>query len=222
MKRFAALILALCLLLALAACDGASLTTPSLKLDDLVGKWQTTYTLEEDVAEELLDYYGFTEEERALIGHDVFKVAQILTIGSDKTYSFEIDGERSRNLVRQSFNSIISLVYDHLGELTDTYGEEMAEEVADLDEFKDYYAWMYDFDSYDEYLDAVVEDFVSEYYDMSSPIDLEHGTFTIDGTDLVMTIDGESEGASVGASLSGNSLLITYKDGEELYTRLGN
>lgn len=219
MKRLFALLLALAMVLALGACSGSGSGTGAAKLEDLVGSWQSTFPLDEEEAEELLDYFGFTEEERDIIDHDVFQLAQIFTVGADKTYSFAIDGERSRSMIRQSFNSILGQVYDHLGELEDTYGEGIAEEFADLAEFKEYYASIYDLESYDAFLDEVVGDFL-DYYSLDTPIVLESGTFTIKGDEFEMTEEGETDPENLGYSLSGNTLLLTYSDGEELYTRL--
>ncbi len=219
MKRLTALLLILGLLLALAACG--ELTTQSTSLEDLVGKWQTVYQLGEEETDELLEYYGFTEEERDVIDDDVFQLAEIFTVNSDRTYSFALEGEQSRSLLRQSFNKILSQVFEHREELFDTYGEEIMD-IEDLAEFKERFAGIYDYGSYDEYLDAAVEHLITVYYDMSSPIELETGTFTLETGMFSMTVDGESTAENLSFTLTGNTLLLTYSDGEELYTRLGN
>jgi|GEM_PF-6959690 len=217
MKRFGkiiGLLLAASMLLTLAACGESEKD----KIAKLAHTWETMEYIDHDDAAEVLGYFGFDEDEISFADLDTMGFVRTMTLTEDKTYVQEYDVEKSRAYFREYFDTYIGTLYDHVAELTNTYGEDIVE-VADVEEFKDFYGWLFDFESYDEYLDAVVDDF-ADVYELDDNL-IEKGTFELDKDKLKMTEDGADAAEYVVYTVDDSSLTIEYSNDTEHYTLIG-
>jgi len=84
------------------------------------------------------------------------------------------------------------------------------------DGFNQFYVDLFGAESYDALIDSFVES--SFDYSVLSKT-LEEGTFRIRLKDIYKTPDGKTEEESMGFSIDGNTLTLTYLDGDEVYTK---
>ena len=214
MKRLTALLICLAALLALlAGCSGGEKVT----ITNFVGEWENKYEMSEGEVPEMLTYFGFSDEEQKFIDEKLFYLVQIFAVSEDGSYRFFISGERSLAALREGFSNVLRALYDKRQYLTDLYGEDVLE--MDFDKFCEGYAWIYEMDSVDEYLDAVTDE-MKEFYSLDEDLELERGTMTVEKDRLAMTVEGESQAERLGYTFGEQSLLLTYADGEELYSRV--
>lgn len=204
------LILVLTLVMAmLCGCGGG------ISAEDLAGEWTMTVTsLEEDVIY-LMDSMDLYEEERAFVDMGSMNDVLTATFGADGSYSFVYDVEANKACVRAFYEGIITALYDNRAELVELYGEEVVDMTREA--FDQFYAEAYGMTDMATLMDELVE-YAYDYEALAEPIEV--GTFTIVGSNLMCTIEGESEVGSIGFKLDGDTLTLTYSDGEEVYTRV--
>ncbi|MBR5381465.1 MAG: hypothetical protein IK136_02475 [Oscillospiraceae bacterium] len=217
MKRFGriiGLLLAASMLLTLAACG----ENEKEKIAKLAYTWETMEYVEPDEAKDILEYFGFEEEELAYADLETMGFVRLMTLTADKTYVQEYDVQKTCDYFRQYFDSYIETLYTHAAELTDVYSESIVE-VEDADEFRQFYAWLFDYDEYDEYLDDVVDEFV-EIFELNDNL-IERGTYELDKEKLKLKEEGSDTAEYVVYSVDDSTLTIEYSNDTEHYTRLG-
>ena len=106
-------------------------------------------------------------------------------------------------------------VHDNLGSLSDIFG---GVEYG-LDEFADYYADVYGYESYEAYRSATASAFVTDYYAFGDG-SIEHGMYKVSGDAIIMTADGEEAPMTLSYSLSEDGTLsLIYTNTTEQYHR---
>lgn len=204
------LILILTLVMAmLCGCGGG------VSAEDLAGEWTMTVTSSEDDVVYLMDTMDLYEEERAFVDMGSMNDVLIATFGADGSYSFVYEVEANKACVRAFYEGVITALYDNRAELTGLYGEEVVDMTRE--EFDQFYAEVYGMTDMATLMDELVE-YAYDYDVMAEPIEV--GTFKIVGSNLMCTIEGETEVGSIGFKLDGDTLTLTYSDGEEVYTRV--
>ncbi len=212
-KKAAALLLAILLIASLAACGEDSTQS---KMDALVGTWKMNEYFDADNTKDMLEYFGFDDEELEYADLEGVYLVKLLILNEDKSYSMEYDVAASEAALRNYVDSYINDLYEQKDNLTDIYGEDIVE-CESIEDFQSFYAWLYDYDTYEEYLDAVIEG-MSEGMELSDNVN-ETGVYQVKDDTLEMKVDGESEYEYVDYAISGNQLTIEYSNVTEVYTK---
>ena len=208
--KTAKIILALTLaLVLLCGCGNSSAAV----LEELAGQWTMTVPAPEEDAVYLMDMMDLYTEERAFVDQSGMSFVLHANFGTDGSYSFVYDAEASKAYVRAFYEGAMDALYENRAQLTALYGEEVVEMTRE--EFDQFYADMYGVESYQLFMDALVND-AYDYDVLGEP--LEEGTFKIVGSNLMCTVDGET--SSIGFQLDGDTLTLTYIDGTEVYSRV--
>lgn len=202
--------MALALMLVVSMLTGCS----DIKMEELAGTWVTVKADTQEEAMGLLENIEAYEEEIALTDLDSLEYVKVVGFNEDGTYYFGYDVEGTMACVRDFYDRYFKALYEGRTALNEAYGEtfdEMSE-----GEFRQFYADLYGYVDYIEMLDTFAE-IAYDYEALEEP--LETGRFTIDGDDLMCTIDGEYEAESLGAAVEEGVLTLTYSDGVEVYSR---
>lgn len=213
MKIFSRIIL-LCLVVSMTLGLLTGCETTQEKIAALSGTWTMVVNDTEEEALELLKSIEMYEEEIALIDLTSLKYVQLVEFTTEKTYRFSFDAEATRACIREFFANAFDALYagrSTLNEVYQTSFDEMTEE-----EFKEYYRLIYDVDSFETMLDV----FADSAYDYEALAeDWETGTYNIRFNEIHCTITGETQAESLKYSINGGTLVLTYIDGVETYTR---
>lgn len=219
MKKVMALVLAALMALSLCGC-GESAT--SILKKEIVGTWvqDSPYTVDE--AKDLLESYSFYEEEMAYTDLTHMKWVHTATFTADGKYSFSYDYDMTEQAYREFFDELIEGIYENLEQpdLYDVYGLTKAD-FAGLDDFREFYATqVFSFDSYAAYIDAMVEHIMTEAYDFAAKTDYDHGTYTVTSKGLEVKEAGDTTSYLMPAKIDGNTLTLTFEEGNEIFTRM--
>lgn len=202
------LILVLTLAMALlCGCGGG------VSAEELAGEWNMTIPCPQEDATYLLDSMDLYAEERAFVDLGSLNYVLAANFTADGSYSFVYDVEANKASVRAFYEGVMTALYDNRAELTSVYGDEVVDMTRE--EFDQFYADAYGMASIEVLMNNLVE-YAYDYDALGEP--LEEGTFTIVGSNLMCTVDGET--SSIGFKLEGDTLTLTYVDGEEVYTRV--
>lgn len=187
----------------------------SVSVEELAGEWSMDIPCTQEDATYLLDMMDLYAEERAFVDLDSMKNVLIARFGEDGSYIFVCDEEANKVCVRAFYEGVMNALYDNRAELTGLYGEDVA--AMSREEFNQFYADAYGVASYEFLMNRLVDN-AYDYESLSAPI--EEGTFKIVGSSLMCTPSGEGEAGSIGFKLDGDTLTLTYSDGDEVYTRV--
>ena len=190
---------------------------------EIIGKLTGTWVKYDEVPKEeisdLLVYFNFTEEERALSELSGMGIACTVRFTEDGRYAYAYDYAATVNSVKGYYDRFITTLFENRENLTATYGSDILERCPSLEDFHSFYAYMFNRDDYEAMLDAML----AESLDLDALNGtLEEGRYTIslDGT-LNATAEGSSTAYTIGYEFTdGNALKLIYSDGEENYTRL--
>lgn len=211
MKKTFALLLCICMLFLLCACESGPSAT-----DLLCGTWNTKVAMDEDYVRDLLHDLSFDDAEIAYADLQGLVYVENITFRSDRTYSIATPEAETRALTRSWYADFFNRIYAHLSELEDVYGEGAAEYYTSVDMFEDFYAELFEVDSFDTLLD----EFVEESFNFDA-FDEETGTFTVESGKIHMTVTGASEAEFVTYTLVENTLTLTYAENEiSVYTKV--
>lgn len=186
----------------------------SASAEDLAGEWHMTIPCPQEDATYLLDIMDLYAEERAFVDLGSMNYILAASFSADGSYSFVYDVEANKACVRAFYEGVMTALYENRAELTDLYGEEAV--AMSREEFEQLYAEAYGMVSFEFLMNSLVE-YAYDYEALAEP--LEEGTFKIVGSNLMCTTDGET--SSIGFALDGDTLTLSYSDGEEVYTRVG-
>lgn len=209
MKKVIALLLVVVMLCSLSACElgGAS-------MEELCGVWALELYQEADTVKTILGNLDFYEAEIALIDLNSMACIMCVQFNEDKTYSYYFDIDDTKAAVREFFDGAMSDLFAGRASLSEVYGQDMT--TMTEDGFYKFYADLFGASNIDELLDSFVE--YAFDYDILGET-LEEGTFRIMLKDIYKTPDGKTEEESMGFSIDGDTLTLTYLDGDEVYTR---
>lgn len=184
------------------------------KIEALAGKWTLVEQESEEQAQILLENIDAYEEEIALADLSSLSYVRLVEFDTEKNYRFAFDVEGTKACVRAFYAGYFEALYAGRASLNDAYGMEF--DTMTEEEFQQFFAEVYGYDEFEPMLDYFAE--VAYDYD-SLGEDLETGTFTIVGDDIMCTITGETEAESLGYTLEGDVLTLTYADAVEVYSR---
>lgn len=204
------IILALTLAIVLLTGCGGGVTAA-----DLAGDWHMTIPCPQEDATYLLDAMDLYAEERTFVDLGSLDYVLKATFAEDGSYSFVYDVEANKVCVREFYEGVMTALYDNRAELTGLYGEEVT--AMTRDEFNQFYADIYSVASY-EFLMTNLVDYAYDYEALGEPIEV--GTFKIVGSNLMCEPTDGNEAGSIGFQLDGDTLTLSYSDGDEVYTRV--
>ena len=147
-----------------------SLASCSDRAEALHGDWDTEIAIDEKTVSDILAFYDFTEEEIELCDKSGLTTVKTVSFSEDGEYDFRYDIESTKQHFIDLFDRCMHTVHDNLGSLSDIFG---GVEYG-FDEFADYYAEVYGYESYGEYLGAAANAFVTDYYALGDG-EIEHG-----------------------------------------------
>ncbi len=211
MKRILALLLSAVLLLSLAACD--------FDFDykgKIVGTWVCRKLESADNKESLLDAIDLYDEEKALVTAPLY-TAKTVTFNEDGSYSFSEDVDGVKAYVRDFYEQMFTQLYEGRAALANTYaeyGEDLSQKTED--EFYQFYADLYSYDSYEQLLDGLAEN----VYDYDNFEPFEQGTFTVGSKKIDFDATTDEDDGVAEYSVKDGELTITYSDGTEVYTKV--
>ena len=205
------LFLALALIAALlCACGG------NARAEELVGTWQMTAQDSADEVTYLMDWMDLYDEERALVDMNSLNYVLVAEFTADGNYSFTYDAEANKACVSEFYHGVMDALYEGRATLSELYETDL--EAMTREEFNKFYAEdVYGMESYD----ALMEELAAGAYDYSvlgEPV--ETGTYKVVGFTIMCTVTGETEAEGIGFKLDGDTLTLTYTDGEEVYSRV--
>lgn len=209
MKKFLCLALAVLMLATmLCACE-----SKEEKYAALAGTWQMVAQDSEEQALVLLEAIDLYEEEIALVDTNSLQYVWIYEFDTEGNFRQADDIDATKDCVRKFYEGVFQAMYDGRANLGELYGEDFS--AMSQDEFQMYYASIYGYESYA----ALIDQFVENAYRYDEWTDYRNGTFTFDG-DKLEIIDGGEE-YWLGYKIEGNTLTLSYNDGDEVYTKVG-
>lgn len=216
MKRFFTRLLAtiLATLLVTFAMEGFDKITAPGKINKLSGTYVTSEALTTDTVNDILTRNDFYPEEIELIDLNSLSIPKYVEFRSDKTYTFYYDADGYRSSVKEFYRTAYARLYENRAQLSQVYGEDFTS-MSEY-EFQAYYAALYSCSYFEELLDTLTSN-SWDYIALAQ--DREVGTFTIEDGQIAVTINGQFTAETIGYSLSGSSLTLTYTNGVENYTR---
>lgn len=180
---FFALVLAV--IMSVTACSGSWLTK-----DYLCGTWLEDFDLDADQEISVLEYFGFEAEENAYAPGGLALVSGF-EFKADGTYIESYDISECEKAFKSWLDRFMTALYNNRSALTELYGEEI-NDVASVDEFKDFQAYVYNFDSYKEFEDAAWAEY-DDVMELSTDSFIEAGDYTLEGEEINLRANGESE-----------------------------
>lgn len=213
MKKFAKILtLVLTVLLAvsmLTACESVE-----EKYAALAGTWIMIEQDSEEQAMVLLENIDLYEEEIALADKNSLQYAW--------TFEFDTEGnicqtqpvEENKALVREFYTGVFNAFYENRTTLDDLYEDDLS--AMSQEEFEQFYATLYGFETFEELIDQ----FTENAYKYDEWTDLRKGTFTFNGDKLEIIDTVEIGTYHIGYKVEGNTLTLTYADGVEVYTKV--
>ena len=187
------------------------------KAEDITGIWALEAQDTQVQAQALLlDVEAYTEE-LALADLDSLKYVKVAEFCEDGTYQFRIDAQGTKACVRSFFDGYFQALYEGRATLNEAYN--MTFDEMTREEFLQFYADIYEKENYQVLLD----DFAETAYDYEGLSVPTRGTYKVTGGLVRCTKDGAGEASTLKAERSGENgeyLILTYSDGEEIYTRV--
>jgi len=179
----------------------------------LAGTWQMVADDTEEQSLVLLEGIDLYEEELAVVDKTTLKYVWIYEFDTAGNFRQADDIEATKECVREFYTGAFEDLYENRAGLGELYGEDFAS--MDQAAFQQFYANLYGKDTYE----ALIDQFVENAYKWDEWTDYRNGTFTFDG-DKLEIIDGVEE-YWLGYKIEGDTLTITYNDGDEVYTKVG-
>lgn len=211
LKRVLSLCVAAMLLVSLLAGCGSV-----AKLEALAGTWSTCVDEEDSYILEVLTFLELYEEEIALVETSGMQLVRVVEFHKDLTYSFRYDGEGTRATVRSYLENVFLQLYEKREKLDSLYETSFA--MYSQETFLKFYATMYERETFDELLDAMVEE-VYDYEALDTPY--ETGTYRILGDRIYCTKAGETEATYLEYTVTESALELVYLEGTEVYQKIG-
>lgn len=212
-------VLALLLTLLLAASMLCGCESIEEKYAALAGTWIMYQPDSEEQVMVLLESIDLYEEEIALVDKTSLRYAW--------TFEFDTAGnirqaqpvEENKALVREFYEGMFDAFFEGRASLDDVYEDDLS--AMSREEFDQFYATLYGFETFD----ALLDQFVENAYKYDEWTDLRNGTFTFESNrlsviDSVEDENGLPQSYSIIYKLEGNTLTLTYSDGVEVYTKV--
>ena len=179
----------------------------------LAGTWQMVADDTEEQALVLLEGIDLYEEEIAVVDKTTLKYVWIYEFDTEGNFRQADDIEATKEYVREFYAGVFEDLYENRADLGALYGEDFAS--MDQTAFQLFYANLYGKDTYE----ALLDQFVENAYKWDEWTDYRNGTFTFDGDRL--EVEDGAESYWLAYKIEGNTLTITYSDGDEVYTKVG-
>ena len=209
-RRILALILTVLLAVSmLCACESTA-----EKYAALDGTWIMYQTDSQEQVMILLESIDLYEEEIALVDMTSLKYAWTVAFDADHNFRQVQPVEENKALVREFYEGMFNAFYEGRATIDEAYEDDLS--AMTQEEFNQFYATLYSFETFE----ALLDQFVENAYKYDEWEDLRNGTFTIKGDKLEIVDTIESETVYIGYQVEGDTLTLTYSDGTEVYTQV--
>ena len=212
-------VLALLLTILLTASLLCACESTEEKYAALAGTWIMYEQDSEEQVMVLLESIDLYEEEIALVDKASLRYAMIYEFDTAGNIRHAQPVEENKALVREFYEGMFNAFFDGRSSLDDLYEDDLS--AMSREEFNQFYANLYSFDTFD----ALLNQFVENAYKYDEWTDLRKGTFTFESNrlsiiDSVVGENGLPSSYSIIYKLEGDTLTLTYSDGTEVYTRV--
>lgn len=215
MKKIVCMMMVLCMALSLCGCTDKAVEQMKV---DILGTWTAPSYFTTDEASKLLLDFGFYEEEYAFTDITKMQWVDQVTFTADGKYTMEYDAAKTEAEMKAFIDGMISDIYANLDSMEEVYGVTSADFDSE-EEFKEAYAVdLYGMDSYDQFLNDMVQDILFDYYDFNNMV-YDFGTYKVTSKGIEMTEDGDTTAYLCGAEINGNELTLTFSEGPVTYTK---
>lgn len=201
--------LVLSLLGCLCACDSTE------KMEALSGTWTMTAVDSEAQFMEFMESIEAYDEEIALADKSSLKYVQLVTFDAKGNYSFADDVAATKKCLREFYEGYFAALYAGRTTLNAVYKttfDNMTEA-----EFQQYYAELYNCANYTALLNQLTE---GAYDWDAKEAPWETGKYKIRGNRIYFTMSGDTDAEYISYTLKGDTLTLSYSNGEEVYTRV--
>lgn len=212
-------ILALLLTLVLAASLLCACESIEDKYAALAGTWIMYQPDSEEQVMILLESIDLYEEEIALVDKTSLRYAWIVEFDTAGNIRQAQPVDENKALVREFYEGMFDAFFEGRASLDDLYEDDLS--AMSREEFDQFYATLYGFETFE----ALLDQFVINAYKYDEWTDLRNGTFTFESNrlsivDSVKDENGLPQSYSIIYKLEGDTLTLTYSDGEEVYTKV--
>lgn len=207
------LILSLITLLTLSMFTGC--VSNAEKLESITGTWSITTPAVESEVVKLLESLDAKEAEIALADQKSLHITQLVSFSGDGTYVFSYDVDAIRASVRKFFEGYFDALYAGRSTLNDVYERDFTD--TTVEEFRQFYAEFYDMASFQ----ALIDELTAEAFDyeiLAQP--REVGTFTLRGSRLYCTPQGQDQADIIGFELKDGKLRLNFADAIQVYEKV--
>lgn len=208
-------LLILAMITVLTACLFAGCASNAEKLEPLSGTWSITTAAVESEVVELLQSIEACEEEIALADQKSLYITQQVSFSTDGSYVFSYDAEAIRASVRKFYEGYFDALYEGRTTLNDVYETDFTE--ATVEEFRRFYAELYETVSFEELIDELTGG-AFDYEALAQP--QETGTVTVRGSRLYCTPEGQSKAEIIGFELKDGKLQLNFADAIQVYEKV--
>ena len=184
-------------------------------MEALAGTWTMTAVDSEAQFMEFMESIEAYDEEVALADKSSLKYVKLVTFDAKGNYSFADDVAGNKKCIRDFYDGYFADLYAGRTTLNSVY-ETTFDNMSET-EFQQYYAELYNCTNYTDLLDTLVEN----AYDWDAKeAPWETGKYKLRGNRIYCTISGKSDSEYISYTLKGDSLTLSYTNGEEIYTRI--
>ena len=208
MKKLFAVIMAVLMMICMTGCE------KNIKCD-IVGTWSIDEKVDSNTKKKIVQACGFSEEELEFTDENELFVVKTIKFDKKGNYIVAYDVEKTKEKIKDYFDKYVETLHNNVDKLAEFYGE--GSESTSVDEFKYFIADACEFETFDEFTDAVSGEIVSGY--LGNDATVEKGTYTEQNGNLVLT-DATGEITTVGLDAKQDKLTLKYSDGEEEYTKV--
>lgn len=181
----------------------------------LAGTYETKDMIPADTAESILLKNDFYPEEVVFAELTELYVPKFVEFHSDKTYTYYYDADGYRDNIETFFRQFFDNMYVNRTALTGLYDADFTH--MSQAEFEAYYATLYGENSFDDLIRTLSYG-CWDYEALAN--DVETGTFTVNDNKIIYTQAGTTLKEHVTYKKSGDTLTLTYSDGEEIYSKI--
>lgn len=185
--------------------------------EELLGLWEIVEYRPDESVHSLLESIDFYEEEIALIDLSSLAFQRTLILTENNRYYMGYDPEDSVQYAQVFFESVFEDLYTERKTLEAVYDIDLAS--MDKDTFLDFYAEMYEADSFDILVANWIDNLFYYTDDEYAFAYLDEGTYSIDSNRLHLQSDTDSESFNVSFKLDSNYLYLSDPNTQRTYTK---
>lgn len=184
------------------------------RMEALCGVWEMDVPIPRENARTVLENNDFYTEEITLADLGSLYYTQTVSFQEDGTYRFSVDVEASKEHTAAFFRGLFEDLFANRRLLNEVYGE--AFEDMNEAQFQQFYADIYEMGDFETLISQLAENSLN----FESLEEIETGEFKVKNGKIDFVTSSIDEEGVAEYAIDGDTLTITYIDGEEQYTRV--